>query len=554
MELEAFSWDEVESIEEAGEGDCWDIGLVEDDTFLGEPNFIANGIVVHNCKMHERYVERKAGREPVDIHPLLKPILGPTYGVMVFQETVMKILNIVGKIPLKDCEKVRKAISKKKMEQIEKYREGFVQNGQEVLGQSKEKLEEFFEQILSFSEYGFNKSHSVAYTYVSSRLLFLKAHYPLEFYCGTLMCQDDTGKIKDYKLDAMRHGVEVRPVDINLSKENFSIQVGPDGKDVIYYGMSNLKGIGDVVAKKIVAGQPYVDISDFLERFGTDAKVCATLILLDAFKGDRVLKLKYYEFYKHHLKKMVDRDKRHMKSRADYVVKLRDCLIKHDLLNSCNEDDLSFENRTLYEGVAKEGNKLLALDEIQKLGDTFDKFVAKHDKKVADGYIPSIEDFNPDNVEVEEKHQLLLDANISEAERLFYGFQWVHDLEKCKHYKGDRTFEDFRHYVSDGGTASVYPVEVKIMELITKTTKAGKPMYVLKVEDAVGEAQGVTVWSEDYERFKEEFVAGSLLSMRVHPPQVPFPNFTFDSPLRHLRHRLPPKNEDVRVFMYKKDG
>jgi DNA polymerase-3 subunit alpha len=108
-------------------------------------------------KMQERYIERKKGREKYTLHPLVKPILEDTYGVMIFQEQTMKMLNVVGEIPLKDCELVRKAISKKKVEGFIKYKEMFVLNGQKNLGCSEDEINNIWNQLLSWSEYGFNK-------------------------------------------------------------------------------------------------------------------------------------------------------------------------------------------------------------------------------------------------------------------------------------------------------------------------------------------------------------------------------------------------------------
>lgn len=107
--------------------------------------------------MDKRYIERKKGREKYDLHPLIKPILGKTYGVQIFQEQVMKILNVVGNIPLKDCELVRKAISAKKAEGFMKYKAQFVKNGAVNLGKPESELEEFWSQIEAWSEYGFNQ-------------------------------------------------------------------------------------------------------------------------------------------------------------------------------------------------------------------------------------------------------------------------------------------------------------------------------------------------------------------------------------------------------------
>lgn len=108
-------------------------------------------------KMHEAYAKRKKGEEKYEIHPLIKKILSDTYGVLCYQEQIMQILNTVGEISLKDCYTVIKAISKKKIEGFKKYKDIFIKNGQKTLSWTEEKVQEMFQQIESFSEYGFNK-------------------------------------------------------------------------------------------------------------------------------------------------------------------------------------------------------------------------------------------------------------------------------------------------------------------------------------------------------------------------------------------------------------
>jgi DNA polymerase-3 subunit alpha len=145
--------------------------------------------------MHDTYCKRKRGEEKYELHPLLEPILGKTYGVMVFQESIMRILNVVGNIPLKDCETVRKAISKKKVDKFKKYKEMFVTNGQKNLSLPEEEVVKLWDQIEAFAGYGFNMSHCVAYTYISARMLYLKAHHPLAFYTSVIDCTKAAGPI-----------------------------------------------------------------------------------------------------------------------------------------------------------------------------------------------------------------------------------------------------------------------------------------------------------------------------------------------------------------------
>jgi DNA polymerase-3 subunit alpha len=216
--------DEIVSIEEATEHeDCYDISMIANDFYINEPNFIANDIVVHNCGMDTTFIKRKNGEEAYELHPLLEPILGTTYGVMVFQEQVMQVLAAVGDIPLRDCYQVIKLISKKKTAGFAKYQDQFIKVGQEKLGVTKEYMENFFEQIKAFSGYGFNKSHAYAYSYLSARQIYLQTYYPLEFYTSAIRHQADYDKRKLYIIEAIKNGIKVEPLTINLSKETFDI-------------------------------------------------------------------------------------------------------------------------------------------------------------------------------------------------------------------------------------------------------------------------------------------------------------------------------------------
>ncbi|NJL69995.1 MAG: hypothetical protein HC894_32020 [Microcoleus sp. SM1_3_4] len=167
-----FIWEEIETIEECGDDECYDITLLEEDSLDGEPNFIADGFVVHNCGMAERYVKRKKNEEEYELHPILEPILGKTYGVQTYQEQVMKILHVVGGIPLKDCEKVRKAISKKKEEVFVKYKPQFIEMGSVKLQRDCDiELEDDFNEVIK-REY----AHSEDMEYNIKKI----ADYPLK--------------------------------------------------------------------------------------------------------------------------------------------------------------------------------------------------------------------------------------------------------------------------------------------------------------------------------------------------------------------------------------
>jgi DNA polymerase III alpha subunit len=318
LELENFYWEEIESIEIIEDGDCYDLCVLEEDVYLGEPNYIAEDIVVHNSGMHEEFIARKHGKKKwsvptvgdVDFINLMKS----TYSVLVYQEQVMRYLSVVGKIPISQCQGVIKAISKKKVEKFQKYKDEFVKNAQITLNISHEEAVKEWENIESFASYGFNLAHSVAYTVASVRQLWQKSHYAIEFFVKDLAhLKTGDDRIQIYKDDAEAHGIRCRGLHLNNSDVNFSIvdkngnrdQLAAEG-DEIYYGFSKIKGIGEEVAKEIVKGQPYLGFVDFLNRFGTSANVVPALIALRVFKeADPVTLYKFYEVYKRDHKREV---------------------------------------------------------------------------------------------------------------------------------------------------------------------------------------------------------------------------------------------------------
>jgi DNA polymerase III alpha subunit len=463
--------------------------------------------------MADAYVKRAKG-ERYEIHPLLEPILGNTYNVMVFQEQIMKVLNVVGNIPLKDCEGIRKAISKKKLEKFIKYKELFIENGQGNLGQTREELEDLWGQIESFADYGFNKAHGVAYTYLSSRLLYLKTHYPLEFFEGILHFEVDPEKLKEYKIDAAAFNVEVMPPHFNKSKVRCELYEDDDGRTKIYMGLSNIKGIGVKAAQKIVDGQPYADFEDLLERFGTDASVVPRLIALRLFGDDDLYKLyRYFEHYKNIQEKRDARRKRYEGKQEEWV-----------------------------ERIEAEEDKEKRAEFLAKKNKSTEGFLKK--EEYSDANPPTLEAFN-EEFYIEDKVRAVLD-DIEEAERQFYGFRWVSPLTLSPDYKGDMTFERHRYEV-ENNDAIAAPVELEILECIEKTARTGKKYRQIKGADGNDEVAWINVWLSDWERWKEELFAGNLIRMRAKPPKHPYPTYSIDSVPKHIG-----KEEDYRIKVLEK--
>ena len=221
--------------------------------------------------MVDDYIEVKHGRKQAEYkHPVMKEILEETNGVMVYQEQVMRILNRLGGIQLANAYSCIKAISKKKLEMIAKFREEFIE-GSHKQGMAKKEAAELFGLIEKFAGYGFNKSHSTAYALIAYMTAYLKAHYKVEF-MAALLSSDITGRnfkrkdaLVEHMEDCQRMNITVLPPDVNRSGAEFTVAEGN-----ICFGMSAIKGCGGAAAGAIAAGRaargPYKSLFDFCER------------------------------------------------------------------------------------------------------------------------------------------------------------------------------------------------------------------------------------------------------------------------------------------------
>jgi DNA polymerase-3 subunit alpha len=236
-------------------------------TALYRPGPLGGGMV-------DAYINCKHGREkPVYAHPVMEEILAETYGIMIYQEQVMRILNRLGGIELSSAYACIKAISKKKEEIINARRMDFLKGARER-GISKDVAEDIFAKIVYFGGYGFNRSHSCAYAYVTYQTAYLKTHYTPEFMAALLSSEIEDGNKRDVMVDhiadARKMGVEVLPPDINLSDSEFTVHNGK-----IVFGLTAIKGVGrnssdDIVRARNEGGR-FKDIFDFCERI--DLKV-----------------------------------------------------------------------------------------------------------------------------------------------------------------------------------------------------------------------------------------------------------------------------------------
>jgi DNA polymerase III alpha subunit len=435
---------------------------------------------------------------------------------------------------------------------------------------------DLWDQIESFAEYGFNKSHAYAYTYISARLLYLKAHYPLEFYTAILMCEKDDAKFREYKLDAKYHGITINPVHINKSRENFHIE-----GDQIYFGFSNIKSIGEAVAQRIVENQPYKDFPDFLERFGTDATPIKALIALGVFEEscDRVTLRKFAEYYKEGARKRRDRQKRFEAGLDKKAEELRELLLTEisetdpdfeAMANFNDEAERMWEERfghvvrpVEYKSRGEIKTKEVSLSKLlqdiaKKRATSLKNFT---DKESDDDESPiTLDQFHPSFCKVQlddEEMRMLTDelevngeVTYPKAESKYYGFQWTHVLETCIGYEG-HTIDDL---LEEGNTCGPIEVEIKAVKArVSKPKSPDKPgtqFWSVEVEDANARRMFVNIWKEDYTRWQEELKVGNFVCMRVRPPSGGFNTMTFESYSRKEQGKKPPtKEEDCRLIM-----
>src|SRR5690606_15649473 len=177
------------------------------------------------------YCARKAGREDVEyLHPKLEPILAPTYGIIVYQEQVQQIGRDLAGYTLAEADLLRRAMGKKIKAEMDAQRGRFLK-GAEEKGISRSLASTIFDACAKFAEYGFNKSHSAPYAFITYQTAYLKAHFPREFFAASMtLDMGNTDKLNEFRNDAIRHGIEIVPPCVNRSLAEFDAR---DGR--IYY-------------------------------------------------------------------------------------------------------------------------------------------------------------------------------------------------------------------------------------------------------------------------------------------------------------------------------
>jgi len=240
--------------------------------------------------MIDDFIARKSGKQRITYdHPWLESILKNTYGTIVYQEQIMKIAQVLSGFTLGEADSLRRAMGKKKPEELLPYESKFLE-GCSANNIPTTLAKKLFEQMLSFAEYCFNKSHSTAYGMVTYQTAYLKTHYPVEYMTALFKsCAGDTDRIKGYIIEAERLGIKVVAPSINRSELDFAADVPAAN---IIFGLSAIKGVGEGPVSEIIRERnsrgEYKDFYDFIQRVNhkmVNKKTIEGLIKSGAFDG-----------------------------------------------------------------------------------------------------------------------------------------------------------------------------------------------------------------------------------------------------------------------------
>jgi DNA polymerase-3 subunit alpha len=251
--------------------------------------------------MVDVYIDRKHGREKVAYdHPELQPVLEPTYGVIVYQEQVMQISQVLAGYSLGRADLLRRAMGKKKAEEMAKERVGFLE-GTRARGVDEKVANGIFDLMEKFAAYGFNKSHSAAYGLLTVQTAWLKAHYPVEFMAALISSEaSNTDKVVMHVAEARQDGIEVLPPDVNESGQHFSaFPPAADAKKAakgrIRFGLGAVRGVGESAVEAILAARQdagaFKHLHDFASRVDArriNKKVVEALVKSGAFDFEGV--------------------------------------------------------------------------------------------------------------------------------------------------------------------------------------------------------------------------------------------------------------------------
>lgn len=247
------------------------------------------------------YVARKHGQAWTTPHPIMTEVLNETYGIMVYQEQVSRVVNRLGGIELKAAFRLAKAISKKKTDMIESMREPFLA-GSEKNGVARAVANQVFEDILKFGGYAFNKAHSTGYALVAYQTAWMKTYFPVEFMAALMTFEMSAiEKVAEYREACREMGITIEPPSVNASELDFVVEAKNAGTEgnlaAIRFGLGAIKGVGEKAVAAIVtqrqSGGAYKNLFDFCERVDLSAinrSTIEALICAGAFDTTGVMR------------------------------------------------------------------------------------------------------------------------------------------------------------------------------------------------------------------------------------------------------------------------
>ncbi|MDJ0625938.1 MAG: DNA polymerase III subunit alpha [Candidatus Caenarcaniphilales bacterium] len=238
--------------------------------------------------MIDEFIDRKHGRKKIEYKtPELESILKDTYGTIVYQEQIMQIAQKLAGFTLGQADLLRRAMGKKKPEEMNKYKQIFM-DGTKERGINQKVAEELFEMMMAFAEYCFNKSHSAAYAMISYQTAWLKANYPVQYLTALMSSvSSDQDKVRFYIAEAQRMGINILPPDINISGFDFTAK--PDDQQILF-GMAAVKNVGENAIEEIIRARDETDEFESLEDLcrqvdlkAVNRRALESLILCGAF-------------------------------------------------------------------------------------------------------------------------------------------------------------------------------------------------------------------------------------------------------------------------------
>ncbi len=404
------------------------------------------------------FVNRKHGREKVDYpHEWLEPILKPSYGIMVYQEQIMQTAQIMAGYSLGQADILRRAMGKKKLEEMQRQRVIF-REGAGKKGVAEQKADEIFDIMEKFAAYGFNRSHSAAYSVVAFQTAFLKAHYPAEYMASVLTHNmNDIKKINFFLNECNRMNLTTRLPDINESKVKFTV----NAKGEILYALAAIKGVGEAAVEELMQvrakHEKFTSIFDLATKVNlrTFNKRCFESLVyagaFDCFKG--VNRSQYFHVPDHQQQNLIEKAQKYGNSYKKGLATAQSSLFGMSLMDSVEEPDIP------------ECEEWTPIKRLNHERDVIGIYLSGHP---LDSFKVEIDSFCNTTLE---------------------------NLPNCKNRD-----------IAVGGI---------VMESIHKVSKNGKPFGRFIIEDYSGNFE-ISLFGEDYVNFKNYFENGSFLFIKGH--------------------------------------